>query len=311
MEQTSQSSQRMQFQKQISGVREALVRTSLLQGDAPEYTVSEVDSFLTSLTSSKAKKEEDKPEWVLLENVKGLLSSHAGWDFLDYLGELAEAGYDVEWDIFNSRDFGVPQSRERVYTIGHLRVRGRRKILPVSPTSHGHLKQVVNLRRQGYRVYEMNGVSSAICGEGGGVGAKTGLYLIDQSLVNPKITDTARCLVSHYTAGIVNRRASNSGVLEVQHPRAVIDPSHVSKNQNGRRVKDVDEPMFTLTAQDRHGVVLEEPNLIKVRSAVNKGYEEAAPGDSIDLAIPSRRQGGRGWVRVLPTTLPAAAPWES
>ena len=45
MEQTSQSSQRMQFQKQISGVREALVRTSLLQGDAPEYTVSEVDSF--------------------------------------------------------------------------------------------------------------------------------------------------------------------------------------------------------------------------------------------------------------------------
>ena len=132
----------------------------------------------------------------------------------------------------------------------------------------------------------MNGVSSAICGEGGGVGAKTGLYLIDQSLVNPKITDTARCLVSHYTAGIVNRRASNSGVLEVQHPRAVIDPSHVSKNQNGRRVKDVDEPMFTLTAQDRHGVVLEEPNLIKVRSAVNKGYEEAAPGDSIDLAYP-------------------------
>lgn len=242
--------------------------------------------FFNFIDLIKGQKEEDKPEWVLLENVKGLLSSHAGWDFLDYLGELAEAGYDVEWDIFNSRDFGVPQSRERVYTIGHLRVRGRRKILLVSPTSHGHLKQVVNLRRQGYRVYEMNGVSSAICGEGGGVGAKTGLYLIDQSLVNPKITDTARCLVSHYTAGIVNRRASNSGVLEVQHPRAVIDPSHVSKNQNGRRVKDVDEPMFTLTAQDRHGVVLEEPNLIKVRSAVNKGYEEAAPGDSIDLAYP-------------------------
>lgn len=221
----------------------------------------------------------------MLENVKGLLSSHAGWDFLDYLGELAEAGYDVEWDVFNSRDYGVPQSRERVYTIGHLRARGRRKILPVSPTSHGHLKQVVD-GKQGYRVYDPSGVSSTLCGEAGGVGAKTGLYLIDQSLVNPKITDTARCLVSHYTAGIVNRRASNSGVLEVQHPRAVIDPSHVSKNQNGRRVKDVDEPMFTLTAQDRHGVVLEEPDPIKVRSAVNKGYEEAAPGDSIDLAYP-------------------------
>lgn len=227
--------------------------------------------FFNFIDLIKGQKKEDKPEWVLLENVKGLLSSHAGWDFLDYLGELAEAGYDVEWDVFNSRDFGVPQSRERVYTIGHLRARGRRKILPVSPTSHGHLKQVVD-GKQGYRVYDPSGVSSTLCGEAGGVGAKTGLYLIDQSLVNPKITDTARCLVSHYTAGIVNRRASNSGVLEVQHPRAVIDPSHVSKNQNGRRVKDVDEPMFTLTAQDRHGVVLEEPDPIKVRSAVNAGY---------------------------------------
>lgn len=242
--------------------------------------------FFNFIDLIKGQKEENKPEWVLLENVKGLLSSHAGWDFLEYLGELAEAGYDVEWDIFNSRDFGVPQNRERVYTVGHLRTRGRRKILPIGSTSYGDLKQIVD-GKQGYRVYDPSGVSSTLCGEAGGVGAKTGLYLIDQSLVNPKITKEARCLVSHYTAGIVNRRASNSGVLEVQNPRAVIDPSHVTKKQNGRRVKNADEPMFTLTAQDRHGVILEEPPSIKLKSAVSKGYEEAVPGDSVDLAYPS------------------------
>ena len=66
MEQTSQSSQRMQFQKQISGVREALFRTSLLQGDAPEYTVSEVDSFLRSLVCSKARLPKISPDTLSL-----------------------------------------------------------------------------------------------------------------------------------------------------------------------------------------------------------------------------------------------------
>ena len=77
----------------------------------------------------KGQAEKDKPEWILLENVKGLLSSHSGWDFLEYLGELDEAGYDAEWEVINSRDHGVPQNRERVFTVGHLRARGRRKVL--------------------------------------------------------------------------------------------------------------------------------------------------------------------------------------
>lgn len=242
--------------------------------------------FFDLIDLLKSQEEKDKPEWILLENVKGLLSSHSGWDFIDYLAELDEAGYDAEWEVINSRDHGVPQNRERVFTVGHLRARGRRKILPIGATSHGHLRRVVD-GMQGHRVYDLSGVSSSLCGEAGGDGGKTGLYLIDQSLKNPKITNEARCIVAHYTAGVVNRHASNSGVLEIQGARAVIDPGHINKNQNGRRVKEPDAPMFTLTAQDRHGVVLEEPEAIKVRSAVTKGYEEAHPGDSVDLAYPA------------------------
>ncbi|NCB03892.1 MAG: DNA (cytosine-5-)-methyltransferase, partial [Clostridia bacterium] len=127
----------------------------------------------------KGKAEADKPQWIILENVKGLLSSNAGWDFLEYLGELAEAGYDCEWQIFNSKDYGVPQNRERVYTIGRLRSRGGREILPISAESCGNLKQVIG-GMQGYRVYDPSGVSSTLASEAGGMGAKTGLYLIDQ-----------------------------------------------------------------------------------------------------------------------------------
>lgn len=72
----------------------------------------------------KGKEEKDKPGWVILENVKGLLSSGGGRDFLEYLSALAEAGYDAGWAVYNSKDYGVPQNRERVYTVGHLRSRG-------------------------------------------------------------------------------------------------------------------------------------------------------------------------------------------
>ena len=170
--------------------------------------------FFDFIDLVKSKKEEDRPEWIILENVKGLLSSHAGWDFFEYLVELASAGYDVEWQVFNSKDYGVPQSRERVYTIGHLRRRGRREILPISGESSGHLKPIVG-GMQGYRVYDPSGISVTLAGEAGGMGAKTGLYLIDQSLTRPKITEDARCITARYTAGATKRTAMNSAVLEV------------------------------------------------------------------------------------------------
>ena len=77
-------------------------------------------------------KAEDKPTWLVYENVKGMLSSNYGYDFLSILLAMDGLGYDIEWQTFNSKDFGVPQNRERVYTIGHLRAKGRKQILPIT-----------------------------------------------------------------------------------------------------------------------------------------------------------------------------------
>ena len=76
-------------------------------------------------------REQDRPEWLIYENVKGMLSSNRGFDFLAILLEMDELGYDIEWQLVNSKYFGVPQSRERVFTIGHHRRFSERKILPV------------------------------------------------------------------------------------------------------------------------------------------------------------------------------------
>jgi DNA (cytosine-5)-methyltransferase 1 len=63
---------------------------------------------------------ESKPRVLVLENVAGLLSSHGGQDFAVLLQTLAELGYSLGWRTFNSRYFGVPQSRQRVYIVGCL-----------------------------------------------------------------------------------------------------------------------------------------------------------------------------------------------
>lgn len=73
---------------------------------------------------------EKKPMFVFLENVKGLFSSNNGWDFARVLIELDGAGYDAEWQIFNSKNFGVPQNRERVFIIGHFRGKSWIPIFP-------------------------------------------------------------------------------------------------------------------------------------------------------------------------------------
>lgn len=244
----------------------------------------------------KGKEESDKPTYLLAENVKNLLSVNSGFDFAAVLSEMDEAGYDTRWQVLNSKDFGVPQNRERVFLIANLRSRGRREILPVTGENGGALKEVIG-GMQSYRVYDPEGIAVTLGANGGGMGAKTGLYFIDQTLENPYITESARCLISRYTAGMIERRACNSGVLKAH---AVLTPDRLEKRQNGRRMKEDGEPMFTLTGQDRHGVYLckkqDADSGIPIRNGTKAGYDLAHPGDGIALAYPksSTRRGRVG-----------------
>ena len=84
-----------------------------------------------------------KPKYLFLENVKGLLNHDKGNTFETILSALDELGYDVEWQVLNSKNFGVPQNRERVFIIGHLRGQRTRNVFPLSRESQSISNQSV------------------------------------------------------------------------------------------------------------------------------------------------------------------------
>ena len=116
-----------------------------------------------------------RPAYLLLENVPGLLNHDGGRTFAAILHELDGLGYFVEWQVLNSKDFGVPQSRKRVYLIGYLDKRCRGKIFPFTETAGTSLKQI-RPGPQGERVYSPEGISCTLAAQPGGFGGKTGLY---------------------------------------------------------------------------------------------------------------------------------------
>jgi len=74
------------------------------------------------------------PKLLLLENVRGLLSNKGGETFTKILQTLDELGYDAEWQVLNSKYFGVPQSRQRVFIVGHFRKTSTRTVFPIGKT---------------------------------------------------------------------------------------------------------------------------------------------------------------------------------
>jgi len=136
---------------------------------------------------------EKKPRYILLENVKGLLSCESGGTFQTILKVLSDIGYILQWQVLNSKNFGVPQNRERVFIIGHLRGTSRPEVFPITQSSQGNLKYsggVISAREkwlkdgktssrnfsQGQRIYSPKGISQTLAGNAGGQGGKTGLY---------------------------------------------------------------------------------------------------------------------------------------
>lgn len=115
------------------------------------------------------------PAYLLLENVPGLLSHDQGRTFAAILHTLDRLGYGVEWQVLNSKDFGVPQSRRRVYLVGYLDPRCARKVFPFTQTAGTALVQLRG-GQQGKRIYSPEGVSCTLTAQAGGSGGTTGLY---------------------------------------------------------------------------------------------------------------------------------------
>lgn len=204
--------------------------------------------------------EKDRPTYLFIENVKNLLSVNGGTDFLKLLIALDESGYDAEWQVINSADY-VPQNRERVFVIGHLRGRSTTKVFPIERADRENSVQII-AHREGFRrnmqVFSPEGITESLdTGQGGGRCHYTAMPVFCDMSKSAGIQtyDKAFCLQARYHKGVCNRRKEISGICV-----PVLTPDRAEKRQNGRRMKGNGEPMFTLTGQDRHGVMISTPD---------------------------------------------------
>lgn len=201
--------------------------------------------------------EEHRPEWLLYENVKGMLSSNKGLDYLEILFEMASLGYDIEYELLNSKDFGVPQNRERVYTLGHLRARGSRKVFPIrsdcGPVAElqGQCANTVTARYYGAQA----GGTYCIEREQFSEVKQIGNVMPTATRDNP---NQGRVYDTSGVAPCLNKMEGGGREPFITEPCAVEGVNRGQKDQNGRRFKEPGEPMFTLTKQDIHGIAYGE-----------------------------------------------------
>ena len=289
-----------------------------------------------------------KPRILFLENVKGLLSHDKGRTFGIILNTLDELGYDCEWQVLNSKNFGVPQNRERVFIIGHSRGDSGREVFPIrgkNATAINVINKKDKMPRETNRVYSSQGLNPtlntmqgggrepkivikikeatkqgyAIAEQGDSVNishpnSKTRRGRVGKQIANTLLTGEEQAVIVQKPRGYnkgggrepkiitgqptridgkrqVNYKLSDTvgTLLASQYkngdtqPKVVIPvltPDRAEKRQNGRRFKENGEPMFTLTAQDRHGVAVLRPVRTNYGKEIRKAYENGEVEES-------------------------------
>lgn len=120
-----------------------------------------------------------KPKYLFLENVPGLLNHNQGRTFETILRTLDGLGYNVCWQVLNSKNFGVPQSRNRVFISDILEDNVPEKYY----LSRKQAEKLLYKEKptQGERIYSSKGLSCTLTSGSGGFGGHSGLYLIEDT----------------------------------------------------------------------------------------------------------------------------------
>lgn len=218
-----------------------------------------------------------EPRYFIFENVKGLLNHDKGRTFGTILNALDELGYDVEWHLYNSKDYGVPQNRERVYIVGHSRRYGRREILPFGRENGAVVgEDTLNVVRVGNVNPSGNGMNGNVYSDDG---------------LSPTLTTN-----------------KGEGTKIMLSDNTIIDDTQ--EGFNGIKVYNGYAPTLR---SSRYGlkvaeITKEEPKIL-IKEATKKGYAEASVGDSVgdsvNYSIPTsktrRGRVGKGVANTLDT----------
>lgn len=218
------------------------------------------------------------PSVAILENVAGLATHDDGNTFETVSDTLAALGYSVSTQLLNAGDFGLPQMRERLFMVcvhdsalanrsapfvfpkgadasrvvaDILETKGcpaptarAMKRMKSNPGNRSKRIEVVGLiegmPHQGYRVASTLGKGFTLCASSGGVGGKTGLYLVNGRPRALSARESARMqgfpesFSTHATPGVALRQFGNSVAIPVVASLAKSAAASVQRNKGGR-----------------------------------------------------------------------------
>ncbi|WP_321383033.1 DNA cytosine methyltransferase [uncultured Enterococcus sp.] len=208
-----------------------------------------------------------KPEYIFLENVKGLLNHEGGDTFETILRSLDDVGYDCEWEVLNSKAY-VPQNRERLYIIGRLRGSGAGEIFPITKESRSaDISGLINLGNVNPSGRGMSG--KVYCSKG----------------ISPTLT------TSEVRIAVYGKRKPGDILVKGSFP---------GKYRQSSVVFSPEGICPTLTTMQGGN---QEPKIL-IKEGTKKGYSEAKIGDSINLSYPnSKTRRGRVGKQVAQTIL--------
>ena len=213
-----------------------------------------------------------RPKYLFLENVRGLLNHDGGATFETIIRTLDGLGYDVEWQVLNSKNFGVPQNRERVFIIGHLRGQRTRNVFPI-------IREDAKSDNQQSKI-EIVGNTK-----------------------NPNGTSQGTGSIVYDSKGLIGTLCAR----DYKEPKQIAIPNEIKRfgvlqpsfNQSGV-VYETDGIAPTIRAYQGGNL---EPK-IRVKEATKKGYATAEIGDSVNLSHPnSKTRRGRVGKQIANTLL--------
>lgn len=228
---------------------------------------------------------EIQPSYVLLENVKGLLSHDKGRTYGTIIQALDELGYIVEWQLFNSKYWGVPQNRERVYILV------TRKDVFTGPKLFDLGKQQTEVTTRLLDVLEDE------------VDEK--YYLSDEKVKKLTLNEDLSGRLNHYdykdvdSIHSINKVSPTLNTMQGgdRQPKVAVIGNTANKGHRSQDVHDIDGISPTIAARDYKG-----PKQIAIREATKQGYAIAEQGDSVNVSYPtSKTRRGRVGKQVAQT----------
>ena len=209
-----------------------------------------------------------RPRYLFLENVRGLLFHEKGETLTQIFSTLDELGYDCEWQVVNSKYF-VPQSRDRIFIIGHLRGSGGRKIFPLGQDGQEYGSSRPTPQKSGQRTSKRH--SSALTSsyhKGWGAG-RTMIKVVPMIQIANKNSNTKNRQQNRKETWSLTGNSDDFGIIEkdqkpkkvahlTPHPfNAVFDPDGISPSLmagagSGSRVRIADKPKQTKELYPKH-----------------------------------------------------------